>query len=226
MAPHEDREARCRAFRQDGRDCREGDADAASPGGCGACPTGDRLAVHRADDRPAAGDQHLPADLDDPAVLHQLPGQPAQCRSCANVGLDNYTTILTDPDVWAAMQATAHFVFWTILLQTVLGFGFTLAWLIDKKFRGHAFWTTVILHPDDAVAGGGRELLALPLPAADRALQLRRSFFTGAAAVVVRDARRRDAGALGDHHRRYLDVDALRDADLPRRPALDPRLHL
>ena len=30
--------------------------------------------------------------------------------------------ILTDPDIWAAMQATAHFVFWTILLQTLIGF--------------------------------------------------------------------------------------------------------
>ena len=46
---------------------------------------GDRLDLHRADDRPAAGDQHLPADLDDPALLHELPRQPAeragaQCR--------------------------------------------------------------------------------------------------------------------------------------------------
>src|SRR4051812_38229327 len=30
-----------------------------------------------------------------------------------SVGIDHYQTILTDPDVWAAMQATAHFVFWT-----------------------------------------------------------------------------------------------------------------
>src|SRR5512134_811201 len=30
-----------------------------------------------------------------------------------NVGTDNYHSILTDPDIWAAMQATAHFVFWT-----------------------------------------------------------------------------------------------------------------
>src|SRR5438045_1274709 len=39
------------------------------------------------------------------------------------VGIANYVSVLTDPDVWAAMQATAHFLFWTILLQTVLGFG-------------------------------------------------------------------------------------------------------
>ena len=62
-----------------------------------------------------------------------------------NMGLDNYRAILTDPDIWAAMQATAHFVFWTILLQTVIGF--TLAWLIDRRFRGYGFWTTVILVP-------------------------------------------------------------------------------
>src|SRR5919197_4369619 len=62
-----------------------------------------------------------------------------------NIGIDNYASILTDPDIWAAMQATAHFVFWTIFLQTLLGFA--LAYLIDRKFRGHAFWTTIILIP-------------------------------------------------------------------------------
>lgn len=62
-----------------------------------------------------------------------------------NVGLGNYSRVLNDPDIWASMQTTAHFVFWTILLQTVIGFG--LAYLIDRKFRGHAFWTTLILIP-------------------------------------------------------------------------------
>jgi multiple sugar transport system permease protein len=63
----------------------------------------------------------------------------------SNVGIDNYAAILTDPDVWTAMQTTAHFVFWTILLQTLIGFA--LAYLIDRKFRGHGFWTTLILIP-------------------------------------------------------------------------------
>jgi multiple sugar transport system permease protein len=63
----------------------------------------------------------------------------------SSVGIDNYVSVLTDPDVWAAMQATAHFLFWTILLQTLLGF--MLAYLIDRRFRGHGFWTTVILIP-------------------------------------------------------------------------------
>ena len=62
-----------------------------------------------------------------------------------NVGFDNYASILGNADIWAAMQSTAHFVFWTIVLQTVIGFG--LAYLLDRKFRGHAFWTTVILIP-------------------------------------------------------------------------------
>ncbi len=62
-----------------------------------------------------------------------------------NVGLANYQRILGDQDIWIAMQATAHFVFWTIALQTLIGF--SLAYLIDRKFRGHAFWTTIILVP-------------------------------------------------------------------------------
>lgn len=62
-----------------------------------------------------------------------------------NVGIQNYARILTDGDIWIAMQATAHFVFWTIALQMLIGFG--LAYLIDRKFRGHAFWTTIILIP-------------------------------------------------------------------------------
>lgn len=62
-----------------------------------------------------------------------------------DVGLQWYRDILTDPDIWAAMQVTAHFVFWSIAIQTILGF--LLAWAIDKKFRGHGFWTTIILLP-------------------------------------------------------------------------------
>src|SRR5215472_7363945 len=57
------------------------------------------------------------------------------------IGLDNYRDILSDPDVWHAMQATAHFVFWSIALEIVLGFG--LALLISRRFRGHSFWTTM-----------------------------------------------------------------------------------
>ncbi len=66
-------------------------------------------------------------------------------RPVKDIGLRNYERILNDTDIWLAMQATAHFVIWTIVLQTLIGF--TLAYLIDRKFRGHAFWTTLILLP-------------------------------------------------------------------------------
>jgi multiple sugar transport system permease protein len=61
------------------------------------------------------------------------------------VGIENYVDILTDPDIWTAMRTTAHFVFWSICLEVLLGFG--LALLINRKFRGHSFWTTIILLP-------------------------------------------------------------------------------
>jgi multiple sugar transport system permease protein len=61
------------------------------------------------------------------------------------VGLANYVDILTDEDIWHAMQVTAHFVIWSIALQVVIGFG--LALLINRQFRTHSFWTTVILLP-------------------------------------------------------------------------------
>jgi multiple sugar transport system permease protein len=61
------------------------------------------------------------------------------------VGLENYQRILTDPTVWQTMQATAHFLIWTITLQVVIGF--TLAFLINKKFRGNDMWTTIIVFP-------------------------------------------------------------------------------
>jgi multiple sugar transport system permease protein len=61
------------------------------------------------------------------------------------VGLRNYTRILTDRDIWLTMQATAHFLIWTLILQVVLGFA--LAYLINKKFRGNDLWTTIIVLP-------------------------------------------------------------------------------
>ena len=61
------------------------------------------------------------------------------------IGLRNYERILTDSDIWLTMQATAHFLIWTLLLQVL--FGFALAWLINRKFRGNDLWTSVIVLP-------------------------------------------------------------------------------
>ena len=61
------------------------------------------------------------------------------------VGFDNYRQILSDGDIWITMQATAHFLIWTIFLQVLIGF--SLAYLINKKFRGNDMWTTIIVLP-------------------------------------------------------------------------------
>ncbi|CAB1059198.1 Dihydroxyacetone ABC transport system, permease protein 2 [Olavius sp. associated proteobacterium Delta 1] len=61
------------------------------------------------------------------------------------VGLKWYKKILTDEDVWANLQVTAHFLFWTILLQGLIGL--SLALLLNKKFKGHEFFTTIVVLP-------------------------------------------------------------------------------
>jgi multiple sugar transport system permease protein len=66
-------------------------------------------------------------------------------RGAEWIGLENYQSVLTDSEIWTSMQVTAHFVFWSILIEVLIGFG--LALLLDKRFRGHGVWTTVILLP-------------------------------------------------------------------------------
>ena len=61
------------------------------------------------------------------------------------IGLRNYERILSDPDIWQTMQATAHFLFWTIFFQVLIGF--SLAYFINKKFKGNDLWTTIIVLP-------------------------------------------------------------------------------
>jgi multiple sugar transport system permease protein len=61
------------------------------------------------------------------------------------VGTENYRDVLTDEGIWQSMQATAHFLIWTIVFQVLIGF--TLAWLINRKFKGNDLWTTIIVLP-------------------------------------------------------------------------------
>jgi len=93
------------------------------------------------------------------------------------VGLENYRRILTDPDVWATMQVTAHFLIATLVLQVVIGFA--LAWLINQKFRGNDLWTTIIVLPmmlSPAVVGNFWTFLYQPQIGLFNAAV---SFFTG-----------------------------------------------
>jgi multiple sugar transport system permease protein len=79
------------------------------------------------------------------------------------VGLDNYSDILTDEDVWLRLQTTARFVICSVTLQVFIGFG--LALLINRQFRTHSFWTTIILLPmmlSPAVVGNFWTLLFQP----------------------------------------------------------------
>ncbi len=79
------------------------------------------------------------------------------------VGLRNYERILNDSDTWMTMQATAHFLFWTLFFQVLIGFA--LAWLINRKFRGNDLWTTIIVLPmmlSPAVVGNFWTLLYQP----------------------------------------------------------------
>lgn len=68
------------------------------------------------------------------------PNEPLQW-----VGLRNYQRILGDADIWATMQNTAQFLFWTLFFQILIGFA--LAWAINRKFRGNDLWTTIIVLP-------------------------------------------------------------------------------
>lgn len=84
-------------------------------------------------------------------------------REVEYVGLRNYERILTDTDIWMNMQATAHFLFWTIFFQVLIGF--TLAYLINKKFKGNDLWTTIIVLPmmlSPAVVGNFWKFLYQP----------------------------------------------------------------
>ncbi len=68
------------------------------------------------------------------------PGRPVEW-----IGTRNYERLLGSEDIWGYLQVTAHFVLWTMALQILIGFG--LALLINRGFRGSAFWTTLILIP-------------------------------------------------------------------------------
>ena len=61
------------------------------------------------------------------------------------VGLKNYAKILGKEAIWERMQITASFMFWTLLLQAIIGLG--LALLLNKKFKGNELLTTLIVLP-------------------------------------------------------------------------------
>ena len=145
-----------------------------------------------------------------------------------NAGASSASTttsdILTDEDVWEHFQSTAHFVFLTIALQVLVGLG--LALLINQKFRGHSFWTTVILLPmmlSPAVVGNFWTLLFQPQIGPFNYFI---GFFTGAAPSSFTMIGSVELAPWTIVPGQHLDVDALCDADLSRRTALHSGIHL
>lgn len=61
------------------------------------------------------------------------------------VGLQNYTTVLTDPVWWSAVTTTAIITLVSVVIELVLGFGF--AWVMYRIVRGRSFVRTAILVP-------------------------------------------------------------------------------
>ena len=61
------------------------------------------------------------------------------------VGLKNYIKVLGKESIWERMQITANFMFWTLLIQALIGL--SLALLLNKKFKGNELLTTLIVLP-------------------------------------------------------------------------------
>jgi len=61
------------------------------------------------------------------------------------VGADNYRDLLSDAYVWSHFTTTATFVVAAVALQFFIGFG--LALLLQNRFRGRGFVSTLMLTP-------------------------------------------------------------------------------
>ncbi len=59
------------------------------------------------------------------------------------IGIENYRSILTDPQLWIYFQNTGKYAVTSVFLETVVGF--SLALLLRKKFVGSGIITTLIL---------------------------------------------------------------------------------
>jgi multiple sugar transport system permease protein len=61
------------------------------------------------------------------------------------IGLQNYVDILADPQLWAYFSLTGRYVFLSVGIEMILGFG--LAMLLRERFRGSSIIATLILVP-------------------------------------------------------------------------------
>ena len=114
-------------------------------------------------------DQHLSVDMDDLAFIHQLPRQPAECSGPRR----RHRQLPFHPDRPGHLGGDAGDRPFRVLDHRPANADRLLPCLSD---RPQVSWSWLLDHrhpdSDDAVAGGGRQLLEVPLRAADRAVQL------------------------------------------------------
>jgi len=61
------------------------------------------------------------------------------------VGLDSYTRMFQDDQVWTSVWVTLKFSFWVMFLEMILGIG--LALLLEKPIKGMAVFRTIFILP-------------------------------------------------------------------------------
>ena len=61
------------------------------------------------------------------------------------MGFSNFAQVLGSEQLWGYFATTGRFAFFSVALQTILGF--SLAMLVREKFRGSGIVTTLILIP-------------------------------------------------------------------------------
>jgi multiple sugar transport system permease protein len=61
------------------------------------------------------------------------------------IGLQNYSELLNDPQIWTYFRTTGFYVFASVTFEILVGFG--LALLLRRKFFGSGMITTLILIP-------------------------------------------------------------------------------
>lgn len=66
-------------------------------------------------------------------------------KPAAWIGLQNYSELLNDPQIWRYFRTTGFYVFASVSLELLVGFG--LALLLRRKFAGSGIITTLILIP-------------------------------------------------------------------------------
>ena len=170
----------------------------------------------------------FPADLGrSGSQFHQLPRQPAKCARWKALASSNYERVLTDSDVW--IDHADHGAF-RLLDHHPADADRLHARLSDRPqvSSGHASLDDRHPDPDDAVAGRCRKLLDVSSTSRRSASSI--TVVSAVTGVPIRPLSRCSATvSLAPWSIIIVDTwmwTPYRDADLPRRSALDPRLHL